>query len=286
MTDPASSRMAGAPARLGDFFDEAPRVIYDKHPLSQVICQFRYPPILKIDSDLPAEFQETVRARFPLFEQVGGPFGSPFLPMAGLRPDLSNLLAAQIGAGHRFKSEDQAAIIDLNSNFVGLTVTKYTFWENFKQLAALAYKTLVKCYKPAYFSRIGLRYVNIIDRERIGATDIPWSRLLSENLYKDGLTIKYEQSIDELTKTVRLRNSDGIGGLLLNSGIIKAANSNNNFLIDFDFYVDARTEIDHAEDVLEELHRLSGRAFRWAISDELHQRLGPTAVPHGGVAAV
>ena len=117
---------------------------------------------------------------------------------------------------------------------------------------------------------------------------MPWSKLLSDGLYRDELTVKYENRVDELNKIVRLRNNGGDGGLVLNTGILKNPDKpdNNTYLIDFDFYVDVRTEIDDADNTLEELHRLSGRAFRWAISDELHERLGPLTVPQGGVAPI
>lgn len=55
-------------------FPNSPRVIYRKNPLEQVICQIRFPSILRIDTEIPAAFQELVRSQFPLFEerQEGG----------------------------------------------------------------------------------------------------------------------------------------------------------------------------------------------------------------------
>ena len=47
-------------------FPEATRVIYHKNPLTDVICQLRFPPILKIDSEIPSLFQDTIREQYPL----------------------------------------------------------------------------------------------------------------------------------------------------------------------------------------------------------------------------
>ena len=52
-------------------FPDTPRVIYNKNPLAEVICQLRFPSILLIDAGLPAGFQERIRAMYPLFADRG-----------------------------------------------------------------------------------------------------------------------------------------------------------------------------------------------------------------------
>ncbi|MCH7755956.1 TIGR04255 family protein, partial [candidate division KSB1 bacterium] len=59
-------------------FPEVKRVIYKKNPLDRVICQLRFSPILKIDAEIPAEFQDMIRADFPNYsEKTDSP--DPFL---------------------------------------------------------------------------------------------------------------------------------------------------------------------------------------------------------------
>jgi len=45
-------------------------LIYAKNPLEMVICQVRFPAILKISSEPPADFQEALRREYPLFREV------------------------------------------------------------------------------------------------------------------------------------------------------------------------------------------------------------------------
>ena len=45
-------------------FSNDERVIYAKRQLVEVICQLRFPEILKIDVSEPADFQERIRRDF------------------------------------------------------------------------------------------------------------------------------------------------------------------------------------------------------------------------------
>ena len=45
------------------------RVIYNKPTLDQVVCQLRFPTILRIGAEEPVSFQDGVRKQFPTFEE-------------------------------------------------------------------------------------------------------------------------------------------------------------------------------------------------------------------------
>ena len=45
--------------------DSKPRSRYTKCPLTEVVCQLRFPVILSIDKDLPVSFQELIRRQYP-----------------------------------------------------------------------------------------------------------------------------------------------------------------------------------------------------------------------------
>src|SRR5438270_13238194 len=61
-------------------FPEAPRVLYGVNPLDEVLCQLRFPPILKIDADSLADFQERVRTDYPFYEKKPAVKLPPGLP--------------------------------------------------------------------------------------------------------------------------------------------------------------------------------------------------------------
>ena len=58
---------------VGELFPPAQRVFYLKAPLIQVTCQLTFPPLLTIEKELPAAFQERVRFPFPVARETGQP---------------------------------------------------------------------------------------------------------------------------------------------------------------------------------------------------------------------
>src|SRR5688500_6344305 len=65
-------KRAGMATDSAGLFPRSPRVFYEKAPLVEVISQLRYPPILAIQGRPPIDFQERVRATFPLMEEGAG----------------------------------------------------------------------------------------------------------------------------------------------------------------------------------------------------------------------
>ena len=51
-------------------FPNFERVVYKKNPLEEVICQLRFPPILRIDSGNAADFQDVIRQDYPLYSEA------------------------------------------------------------------------------------------------------------------------------------------------------------------------------------------------------------------------
>jgi uncharacterized protein (TIGR04255 family) len=161
-----------------EFFEDSPRVIYDKSPLQGVICQVRFPTILRIESQPPAEFQEAIRHVFPIFSrtrQIG---------LQNLPPEIANMVgeAAQQPIQYQFRTEDNSSTIGLQPGSLSLTCRDYNRWENFSTLLEPALEALIRSYNPSFFSRIGLRYQNAIVPTQLGLDNEPWSEIISSNV--------------------------------------------------------------------------------------------------------
>lgn len=156
-------------------FPESERTLYRENTLAEVICQLRFPPILAIASEVPAAFQEAIRAVYPMY--------SVDEAVAGLPPQMAALVARIPGQSaqqtHHFRSEDGGEEVVLATNFVSITTRAYVQWEDFLASIDRARSSLEQIYRPAFYERVGLRYQNVIDREKLGLSASAWSDLLS-----------------------------------------------------------------------------------------------------------
>jgi uncharacterized protein (TIGR04255 family) len=137
-----------------EFFPPTPRIAYERAPLVGVVAQLRYPTLLLIEKEPPADFQEAVRIIFPLLERGAPLFAGQQLPAA-----LMQLLAATATSPvYRFLTEDRHTVLALTPDSLSLNTTSYKHWADFKQFLEPSLKALSQIYQPSFYSRIGLRY--------------------------------------------------------------------------------------------------------------------------------
>ena len=256
-------------------FPPSPRVIYRRAPLLQVICQLRFPPLLSIQSQPPVEFQERIRDRFPLLEKAASP-----LP-ADLPPEFMQIIQAQVNAispsGYRFLTEDRTSTVTLSAEALALSTSKYSKWEYFRDQLRVPLAALQDIYRPSFFSRIGLRYQDAIDRTALGLEDVPWSKLLRTEILGELALPQFEENLENMaSRAIRVKIPDGSGSLLMRHGLGTIQESRHVcYTIDVDFFTEQRSEVDNAERTLNHFNELAGRAFRWCITDTLRDALGP-----------
>ena len=185
-------------------------------------------------------------------------------------------IAGQISSGYKFLTENRSTSVDITSSNLTLSTTAYTQWNDFRFLLLETIDAFVDVYNPSFYVRIGLRYSNSIDRQLLNLQDTPWKELLNKSILGELGEHFIEQNVEEIKKSIRVRNSDNLGGFLLQHGLFKALpEAASSYFIDFDFYADQKTEITDAATVLDALHQRSGLAWRWCIEKRLHDALGP-----------
>ncbi len=71
----------------------------------------------------------------------------------------------------------------------------------------------------------------------------------------------------------------GLGNVTVRSGIAETVDTKEEcFLIDSDFFIDERIKINDIDGILGYFNRQSGRLFKWAIEDRLHDAMEPRIV--------
>lgn len=259
-------------------FPEATRVIYKKNPLDQVICQLRFPPILKIDAEIPANFQEKIRKDFPNLATTSLWKLEALQESKGQIPPevLRQALQSSGNKNYEFSSEDGQWKLNLTNAFIALTTNKYERWEKFKEKLLIPWTALVEIYSPAYFSRVGLRYIDVIRRSVLGLNNMAWHELIEPHL----LGMVGAQGIRDQVQTFEakyeIRLSDGESIVRVITKFVEPAGSSEIcFMIDSDFFINKRIEIDAAMDKLGYFNQRATRLIRWSITDLLHESMEP-----------
>lgn len=256
---------------------EFERVIYKRNPLVEVVCQLSFPPILKISHQEPVEFQDMIRFKYPLFETT----------RVQLPSEISQVvqqlgLPLQSDVAYNFKSEDQRWSLSLTKDFIALTTSSYERYEQFKQRLEEALGIFEAIYKPSFYTRIGLRYQDLIIRSKLGIEDESWSKLIAEHIASELHETNFSSSIQTIVKSLVLKTE--IGQINLNHGLVNVKEAQGSsdeiaYLFDADFYTEQKIEGNKdVWNVLNQFNQSAGRLFRWSITDTLHNAMQPQPV--------
>lgn len=263
-------------------FPKSERVIFSKNPLRSVICQIRYPPILTIEAEIPAKFQESVRQDFPQFEEIHES-EKVSLPesIASIVPkEMLESLPARRNRRYQFMTKDQTWIISLTKDFVALEAKSYTRWEEFRTYMELVLTAILEVYKPTCFLRIGLRYQNIIDRDNLGLESTAWHELIARFILGP---LAQDESVSDVVLhhgTFSLRLNDIGDFVRVRHGLgsdTEDKPGTEKYVLDNDFYTDVENpvEVENALGRLDTYNSLNRDLFNWCITCGLQAAMGP-----------
>ena len=249
--------------------------IYEKAQLIEVICQLRFPTILSIDTKEPADFQETVREKFPRYH-------TQIDRVPGQGPDRK----PREVTNHNFLTEDGSYKLNMTKNFISLSTMRYAGWEAFAGVLDEPLGHFINIYRPAYFERVGLRYVNGFSRSVLGLEGRRWNDLIQPQylavLDDDGVD---ENSVTKCAVDLELR-LDERASLKIHAGpgTVKRAvrtpqglqtvqEKETRFIFDQDLFVHGKVKLPEVTETLEALHGHADRIFSDAITDVLHDAM-------------
>jgi len=248
------------------------RVIYQRNPLIEVISQLRFPPILKIANQDPVEFQDAVRDDYPLLE-----IAKNVLLIDNRAPSSSE--PQQLDTVYHFKSEDLNWKATLGQGFIALSTKNYERYEDFRQRFAKIISTFEELYTPAFYSRVGLRYQDLIVRSALGLDDEPWSTLIPAYIAPELHRPEIFDDVMASTKTWILKSNKG--QVAFRHGLVEARDADQGlletaYLLDVDFFTEERVgRGSHVWDYLDEYNQSARNLFRWSIEEKLHLAMDP-----------
>lgn len=257
-------------------FSTKPRCRYRENQLAEVICQLRFPEILAISAKPPVDFQEAIRADFPQFHQR---MEAPPPKLAGA-PGNMTLQNQPAAVNYQFSSADGLWRVNLTGKFVSLSCSRYAGWEDFAQKLDKPLAAFIKIYKPAYFERVGLRYLNFISRAELGLEGVPFSELIAP-CYLGPLA---EEDVNEAAASrCSVDTEMSIRGgcrvkLHAGPGLVKKNGQEDKevkFVFDQDLYMPGQLQLNLAVGALQTLHAQADAIFRGAITERLHKAMEP-----------
>lgn len=260
-------------------FSQEPRVKFQKNQLAEVICQLRFPEILMIGAKPPAEFQEAIRAQFPMYSVRKE---TPAPKVTGTPGNLS-LENAPATTNYQFASADGVWRVNLTSTFISLACSRYTCWEEFAKHLDNPLAAFIQIYQPACFQRVGLRYLNFVSRKDLALENVPFSQLF-QSAY---LGLLSEEDVPEHTANrcsidaeLAIRGGCRVK-IHAGPGLVKKNGQADNevrFIFDQDLFMPGNIPINQSAAALQTLHGQAYSIFRGAITDALYDAMEPASI--------
>ena len=260
-------------------FSMEPRCVYRANQLGEVICQLRFPEILTIEANIPAAFQEAIRGEFPVYAvRREGPApkltGGPGSFSVQTPPQTNN---------YQFATADGVWRVNLTSKFISLACTRYTCWEDFAAKLDKPLAAFIQLYKPAFFERVGLRYLNFISRKALNLEGVPFRELIAPcylGLLADEEIPESSASRSNVETELAIRGGCRVK-IHAGPGLVKLGGKSDNevkFIFDQDLYMPGNVPVNLSAPSLQTLHSQAYAIFRGAVTDLLHSSMEPVEI--------
>ncbi len=229
------------------------------------VCELRFPTLHEIDDERPPlRFAQTLRKDYPVHLLASGVNVSPG--------------TVARSKTHIFKSRNSLWTINLSTQALSLETSHYDSFKDFEARISQLIDASLSFIDTDFFTRIGIRYVNVLPYERSSIGEWVNPALvgdLAAGLYGD---------CTEFSASVR--GTTEVGGYLFQHGIGQgdsqgsAAAPGRGYGLDFDFYCE-NVEVKQAMPVIKALHARQFEMFVWSLGDAAKEKLRSVEVRHG-----
>lgn len=214
---------------------------FERNTIALTVAQLRFHPILKIRERLPA-FQDGIRVRYPGFR-------TQKVQDVVIEPE-----GIRVGEQEQFQflTADSSATVSLGSAALSLENRRHQHHGAFIQDFKIGLDALQSVFSPVSPTRLGLRYINVIDRERISkdlGRDLAWTELIQASF----LNIPHGLASLEGTQfSSEISSAIGNGEMTVRHGLLRDPGSDRvHFRLDVDRYTQETFEPDATLEMLE-----------------------------------
>lgn len=231
---------------------------FAKNFLRQAVCELRFPTLFELEGTRPpASFARALRKDYPTYQ------ANDDLSVGVNGVDKSHL--------HVFTSLKAGWSVTLRAASITLETTRYESFEDFRRRLNLVVDAASHIIDSEYFTRIGLRYINVI----------PFGNDTLSEWVNPNLVGLYENDIfgGAVEFSGRVSGPGELGGYLLNHGIAGDVNSRKKeYVVDMDFSAHD-VEVSESMEIVESLHSQAYRLFDWSLGPRALQHLSSSKKP-------
>lgn len=212
---------------------------FPRNPLTTVVAELKFYPVLKIPSRVE-DFQDLIRDDFPVYEESE-------VKNLSFNPQTEQVLSK---ADRTFLFKDTASTwVTLATESLAIETTAYTDHKRFLGAFGQALESLLTVFPKIRTKRLGLRYINLLDRAQISGelgTDVDWDSLVGEVL------LKAVGPADLAGATYNAQVSSPIhpGTMTLRHGLFGPQSERPKYRIDIDRYLEREFEVEETADLL------------------------------------
>lgn len=215
---------------------------FSRNFIHTAVCEIRFPILTALRAKaLPDAFFAVFRKPYPFYKQN-------LVVTPGLSDPEPN---------HSFKSRDQTWTVSIRPWAFSLETKNYKSFEDFIEKLEKVSSDVIPLLDTGFFTRIGLRYINILPVSRYDLDG--WlNPRIEAPLKESGLGYLLRAWTEAVGTT-------GYGKYNLRYGF--PDETHEKFVLDIDLYVE-NIDIEQLEPVLPQLHELSFNLFHWCLGEK------------------
>jgi len=228
---------------------------YKQNLIRLAVCELRFPTLFEVEAETPPlALSKALRKEYPTHEHL-----------KNVNVNLGGLAHSN---AHAFRSKKGRWSVTLRAAALSLETSHYDSFEEFAERLAFVVKAGESTIDSDFFTRVGLRYINILPCQPDKAAE--WIN----PVLVGALGVGVFGSVSEYWQ--RVQGPTEMGGYTFTHGVqVQPGTQPREYLLDFDFFKEDVAVADTLA-VVKKLHELEFSMFHWSLGPKAKEHLGPS----------
>ena len=236
-------------------FPNIERKVFQKNYLDTVVIELRYPTYLRLNEKEPLDISDSIRKRFPLYEQ-------------NKEMQMTPLGTTEPQPYYQFTTRVKDPVISISASNLALTTKKYKSFEDFSSHIEFLITHAIPHVDTTFFTRVGLRYINNITGIQTGGVDVlDWINKVFISPLASGEIGTINNMESKLSGQLPIG-----GGYTFRYGLSPLSREERTYLLDWDYYKE-NVEVGDCMGLLKSFHDVHLPFFWWALGKKAREAL-------------